>query len=36
MTEFRKQLRRAKLIANLITLGCIILAFGMAVLKWIY
>lgn len=36
MQEFRKQLRRANMIADLISLGCIILAFGMAWLKWTY
>lgn len=34
--EFRKQLRKARIIANIISFCLIVLAFGMAWLKWTY
>lgn len=34
--KLRKQLRKARIIANLISFCLIVLAFGMAWLKWIY
>lgn len=34
--EFRKQLRKARIISNFISFGLVVLAFGLAWLKWIY
>lgn len=34
--EFRKQLRKARIISNIISFCLVVLAFGMAWLKWIY